>query len=365
MDQSNDVLKDVFNDFLKTTTATPQPPIEDLGEPVVPSTVNKGDQLALPLETPAGQAPDVSEPAPIEQTPSVVADSEEVSWDSLLEDTPAPETPTMSGIDWKEIGKAIGLPSEVKGVEDVQNYVKSLEKTVEDLKAKPTFDDKTPKELVEALEIHKNGGDYLAYLEVATEDYSNVDPVELFEDEVAELFYNQDGSFREAEYYNYIDSINPADKMLRGRQIQRELLSMQAQKKQEIQQRTIAEKQESLRRLESSLNNFKGVGTFEATPKVKKQMFDELATGKFLDSLGVSPNGTHNWDKLLDSYFKAKYFDTVQQYHAKKAERTTQRAILNSTTNSSVNRSGNLSNAAATPAPKSGVDLYLERINKR
>lgn len=358
--QDNNVLSDVFNDFIGTPPE-PQPPIEGVADPVVePSgadvTPSKG------TNTPSNSDA-VSEPTTPDAVQPPVDDSDDVSWDSLIDEGTSTSEPTLSDVNWSEIGKAIGITADVKGVEDVTTYVKSLQQTVEDLKSKPALDESVPVEIKEALEIHKNGGDYMSYLMVSAEDYSTADPIELFEDEVAELFYDEKtGQFNEQQYYDYIDSISDADKLFRGKQIQRELTMMQKEKKRELQEQVYREKQANLQALEKSLDQFNKVGTFEVTPKVKKQMLQELASGQFMQNLGVAPDGKHNWNKLLDAYFKARYFDTVQAYNEKKAQRSTMRQVLDSTTNSSVKRNGTLGNAAESAPAKSGIDLYLEKF---
>ncbi len=286
--------------------------------------------------------------------------SEDVSWDSFIPDSTAPVTETKSHIDWSEIGKAINISTEVKGQEDVVKYINELKTTVDSLKSKAIGDD-VPKELAEAIELAKNGGDYRTYLDVSSVDYSQEVPEDLFEDEVAELFYNPDGSFRAEEYEDYIDSIPLPDKKMRGMQIKRELMAMQEQQKNQIRQQAALVKADNMRKLEKALDGFNKVDTFEVTPKVKKQLFNELATGQFLNELGISEGGSHNWDKLLNTYFKAKYFDTVQQFNARKAVVNKTRADLSELTNSTIGKPSRPENPTDT-TKRSGADLYLNNI---
>lgn len=349
----NKELNDIYSDLL----TTPAAPAEGLAEQtLVPTTTAETtssteqvvDEVKVSgdeLETPA--KPEDSKP-------------EDVSWDSFIPDTEIKAPETKSQIDWAEVGKAINIASEVKGQDDVVKYVSELKQTVESLKSK-TLGDNVPKELVEAIELAKNGGDYKTYLEISSVDYAQEDPALLFEDEVAELFYNADGSFREEEFNEYLDSIPEPDKVMRGRQIQRELINMQAQQKSLVAQKAAMEKAENLRKLEKALDGFNKVDTFEVTPKVKKQLFNELATGQFLNELGISGNGSHNWDKLLNTYFKAKYFDAVQKYNSREAVKQSTRAAISELTNSTIGRPAKPENPTET-TKRSGADLYLSNI---
>jgi hypothetical protein len=294
-----------------------------------------------------------------EATPSAPA-SEDAEWDAFIEGgTPEPVTATQ--FDYNSLGKALGLTEDVKSQDEIIKYVKTLKEQNENL-SKSVIDDAIPKELKDAIEIAKSNGDYKSYLEIADIDYSQEDPKILFEEEVAELFYNKDGSFREEEYLEYINNVSDPDKMLRGRQIQRELIAVQERKKAEIKQRALIEKAENLRRLENSLEKFSKVGDYKVTPKAKQQIFTELSSGKFLDELGISGTGAHNWDKLMSQYFKAKYFDAIQAYNAQKAVTGDRRETLKDLSNPSVGRPASPQNPTQQ-VKKSAVDMYLENFN--
>lgn len=343
-------LNDVYSD-LSAAPANPEisKALEDLGIPTeksTPSPEKQDDKVVVPD---SGSTEAAKQPEP---------ESEGVSWDSFIDEPKTESVETKSQVDWAEVGKAINITSEIKGSEDVVSYVSDLRKQIDELKAKSIGDD-LPKELVEALEIAKSGGDYRTFLDVADYDFSQDKPEDLFEDEMAELFYNQDGSFREDEFNDYMDSVPLVDKKMRGLQIQRELIIMQEQQKNQLKQKVAAEKAENLRKLERSLNDFNKVGDFDVTPKVKKQLFNDLATGAFLAELGISSNGSHNWDKLKETYFKAKYFDTIQKFNSNQAVKQDKRAALTELNNSTVTKTGRPENATET-VKRSGIDLYLQ-----
>lgn len=357
-------LSEVFNDFLKETRPTSVPTDPTNSNPT--TSVNVDPQVQTRTETtlPSGEQPGTSAAVPevVNSTaqPEVTA-SEDDSWDSFVTEKETGNA-AQPQVDWSEIGKAIGK-TDVKTPEDLTGYISNLEKTVSDLKTNPVYGENIPKQLQEAIDIANKGGDYLAYLDVASVNYAEIDPVELYEDEVANFFYNADGSFREQEYLDYLDKQDPTDKMLRGKQIQRELIQVQDSNKQSLKQKVAAEKTENLRRLETSLDKFSKVGNFEVTPKVKKQLFDDLATGKFMSELGINLNGSHNWELLQQAYFKAKYFDAVQAFNEKRAATGTLRGEINKLSNSTVLQPSGISNPVTAPKVKSGIDLYFEKNN--
>lgn len=348
-------VNDVYSDLMTTPQETPVI-VEDIKDQTVP-TIEKPTSSSEPLDDKVNVSG--SEDIKTEAKPQA-SEPEDVSWDEYIEDKSEPKTQEAKpSFDWSEVGKAVNLP-DIKGQEDLVKYIGDLKKNVEDLKGK-TISEDVPKALVEAIEIARQGGDYLSYLDIADVDYSAENPVTLFEEEVAELFYNQDGSFREEEYHEYIDSLTPTDKLMRGRQLQREMIMVQEQQKSQIKAKAAAEKAENLRKLESALNGFNKVDSFDVTPKVKKQLFNELATGEFLSQLGISENGNHNWEKLLNTYFKARYFDTIQKFNTEKGITARKRAELNELSNSTVAKTSKIENPVNT-GKRTGFDLYMEQI---
>jgi hypothetical protein len=353
-------LDDIFKDLMGGQPGQ-QLEIEGLNPPSPAAQQDIDTVVSNVQKEPEEGKAEVSAGGAINEPTDSVPPAEDKNWDDFVSDAPTTDAPEASKFNWESFGKAAGLPETVKDETSAIEYINTLKAELEQL-SKSTLPETLPKELKEAIEIANNGGDFRTYLEIADIDYAAEDPVALFEDEVAELFYEQDGSFRQEEFDEYINSISEPDKLLRGRQIQRELISLQEQKKNEIRQRAAMEKAENLRRLETSLNNFNKVGNYNVTPKVKKQMFSDLSTGKFMDDLGLSTNGSHNWDKLLNNYFKAKYFDAIQQFNEQRAVTQDRRSTLEELTNPSNKQNPRIENPVQT-VKKSAVDLYLERYN--
>lgn len=350
-------INDVYSDLLSTPQE--QPVIDGVEDLNVSTTPEKPASSSEPLDDKVN----VSDSGETTEAKPEAPESEDVSWDSFIDEKDTPKTQEAKpSFDWSEVGKAVNLP-DIKGQEDLTKYIDGLRKNVEDLKSK-TIGDDVPKALVEAIEIARQGGDYLSYLDIADIDYSQDDPVVLFEEEVAELFYNKDGSFREDEYNDYIDSLTPTDKLMRGRQLQRELISIQEQKKAQIKAKAAMEKAENLRKLETAMHSFNKVDNYDVTPKIKKQLFNELATGDFLKQLGIAESGNHNWEKLLNTYFKARYFDAIQQFNTRNGIKDAKRAELNELSNSTVKKNQRIENPVNT-SKRTGLDLYLETIQKK
>lgn len=350
--QDNSVVSDIFSDLLNSRTTG----VPDLGAPVIEEAVQGQPEVTVPVDAEANIVePSATDPSTATPEESVAGTS---NWDDELPETTGDEVKATPSLDWTQIGKAIGI-EEAKSSEDVVGYVNSLKKSIEEIKSKAVDFEGVPSELVEALEIAKNNGDYLSYLDIGKIDYSQVDPIELFEDEVAEYFYNPDGTFREQEYNDYLDRQDEFDMRLRGTQIQKALINEQLQQKAILKQKIASQKQENLRKLESSLTEFKKVGEYDVTPKAKKQLYQDLTTGKFLDKMGINLTGSHNWSTLLNTYFKALYFDAIVDFNQKAAKNATLRKEMGQLSNSTVGRPSGHANPVATQK-KEAIDLYFE-----
>lgn len=340
---------EAINDYIKDT----QPP----ADPVSPldEEVEQNEPIVEPI---------VDDEAPIatddEAKPQNELDGEEDSWDSFIDEEVETGDVAKPTPEFLEISKSLGLEEPLKTKEELVKYVSELQQKI----AKPAAEQDTsvlPPTLAEAIDIAQKNGDYLTYLEIGSRDYSKEDPIELFEEEITQYFVEKDGSFKEQEYLDYLDGISDVDKAMRGKQLQNELISIQSQQKQVIAQQAEQKRQASLRQLESAMSKFDGIGNSKATPKVKSALLNELSTGKFLDVLGVKPNGQHNWDKVIETYFKARYFDAIQKYNSREVTAKTTRQIIDGVTNSSVNRPASPQNATEQKV-KTGIDLYLDSI---
>lgn len=288
-------------------------------------------------------------------------DQELKSWDELIPDDVPTQQPKV--LDWDNLSEVIGLEQKIKGPDDLKNYIQTIKQELQTLKNSPTVEN-LPGDLKEAIEVAKRGGDYYTYLGITQVDYKQIPPEELFEEEVAQLFYNDKGEFDETGYNEYLDSIPEPEKKLRGLQIQKELIRLQNEAKKSYMAKLEEQRNRSVRQLEKELQNFNKVGDFEVTPKIKNQLYKVMSDGGFMNEFGISSDGNHNWGKLLDVYFKYKYFDTIQKYVAQRARTEKTRKDLEKLTNPQLTGKTTRQNPVEHQ-PSSGVDLYMEQLLKQ
>lgn len=369
-------LENVLAEFTGSAAPQPKEVDESFGSDAVEDYIKDSQPPANPPsplddvvdndEKPVSE-PIVDDEAPIatddEAKPQNELDGQEESWESFIDENLDGDDVATPSPEFLEISKSLGLEEPFKTKEELVSYVSELQQKATNQAANQDTS-VLPPTLAEAIDIAQKNGDYLTYLEIGSRDYSKEDPIELFEEEITQYFMEKDGTFKEDDYIAYLDSISDVDKAMRGKQLQHELISIQNQQKQVIAQQAEQRRQASLRQLESAMTKFDGIGNSKATPKVKSALLGELSTGKFLDVLGIKPNGQHNWDKVIETYFKARYFDAIQKYNSREVTAKTTREIIDGVTNSSVKREVVPQNVTEPIKKKTGIDLYLDSINR-
>jgi hypothetical protein len=349
-------LNDIYSQVLAQEPITPV--IEPTqAEPVL----SQSQPAATPAPSSETATNDVSVSAEPVATPTTLEDkpAEGQTWDSFIEAV-KPVEAVQSTFDFSSLGNAIGV--EVKSQDELVNHFKSLNEQLTQAKALSYKDDVSmPDEVKEVIEVAKSGGDYLAMLDVLSVDYSKEDPTVLFETEVAELFYNQDGSFREDEYNEYLDSLLPADKLMRGKSIQRELMQIQAQKRNEIKQKALHEKAVQIESVKRALDGMDKVNGFEVTPAIKGQMYNDFASGAVYAKLGILANGKIDAATALNAHFKAQYFDAIVKYLQSSARTEKTREVIKDLSNVNIAKAPQVENVTPTKSANP-LDGYLASL---
>lgn len=360
MDELNDF---ILREFAQEAKGPETPPTEI---PVVTEKKSTEEVKTSTSDKPVVEPQDSNaagskvENEPVNQTPT---EEVEVDWDSFIVDKKTPEGEVKPQIDISALSETLGF-SGVKSQDELVTKIKELQSG-----SNPALNTSgLPDHLVEAIQIARSNGDYLAYLGVTSVDYSKMDPEDLFEDQVEDLFYDDKGNFDEDGYYDYIDSLNEKEKKLRGRQIQKELIASQERSKEQLKQLAINRRNEELRVIQNELNSIKDLNGFQIKDHIKKEVFEDFATGKYKENLGiVTRTGGQDFKKSIETYMKAKYFDAFKQFLETKIKNSEKRSVHEELSNSSITSTPKLENPVNSKKPE-GVDAYLmdimSKINK-
>lgn len=308
--------------------------------------------------------PDDSETA----TPDSI-DETDSNGDVLLEgdvnlddfSTEEPEA-QISEVDYSALSNDLGFA--VTSKDDVVSRFQELNKTVETLKTEAeSADASVPDDLKEAMKLAKDGGDYLEYLKISSVDYDNINEVELFEYEVAQIFTDSKGNVDSEGLEEYLDGLSDVDKKLKGRELKNQYKQKQEAKLQVIAQEAARKKATADAALKKAVDSIKTVAGFKVSPNQKANLVNDISSGKMVQSLFYDKAGNYDFNKIAENYFKIQNFDKIQNFYKQRVKTSTKREILQETTNSNVNTRHSIPNAKpSAKTSDSVIDSWIESM---
>lgn len=345
----------------------------DKGPVVVDPTTNAaptgGEAIIDPL---TGQPEPTAQSAePVVEVPVVVAvekkDSETPSvfddWDVTVPNAapvakPVEAAAPAPSLIFEDLGKALGV--EIKSQDD-------LVKAYQAERVKAQAMETIPAELKKAIELASKGADYLEYLKVNTVDYSTADPVELYENYIIDSSADDKGQVDEEKINEYLDSLPAFEKELRGKDLQRRLISEQNRRTVEIEQEAVRNRQKHDMELQSALRSFAEIDGFKVNDNHRKELFDWVSSGKIMKDLFYNGDGQFDAVKAAQVAFRNKYYDKLDAYHKTKIRNSTKREILEEITNQEIVTTPKSTNAQ--PRKDYGISdvisLYEQQMSQR
>lgn len=262
-----------------------------------------------PVEAPAPQVePEkVSQPTEVQTEPRKVEEPTVLeNWDSTAkaEDTktePAKETEPYH----VQIAKKVGLE------------LKDEEELIAKLKADPF--EGVPANLKKAVELAKKGGDFLQLLKVSQVDYSQIDPVNLYEADV--LAKAQDKQAAK----EWLDTLSPIQKQIEGERLKQGYTYQQQLQEQELiraveadRARAEATKNEFTDKLQETLNKTEAIEVagykLKLDAKHKKQIAAAMASTEFWNDPRYKTQKGYDLERKVRDEFLTSNWDTVQQF---------------------------------------------------
>lgn len=315
--------------------------------------VESTEDVTLEDETPLVETSDeVNDDLPSEEE-VVVSD-----WDDNTEDNTLEEDVEV----YSEIGKAIGLEANSKN--DIISEFQSIRSENEKLKAQVEQKSNLniPDQLKEAIEIAEAGGDYLDYLGVAEVDYNKIPDQELLISQVRSYF--PEGEEGDEEVKDWLDSMTPAEQRIQAGRLRRSLEEEKANaKEQRLSQikKSNLEKEEFIkaekRKLKDTVDKMDSISDFKLTKAHKTRIFDDISNGKITEKLfGVSKEGSTNYEKMAEAYFKTVYFDKIVSYLKSKTANESKKKILQETSNANIGKNGS---QVSGSNERDGLDLLI------
>jgi hypothetical protein len=296
------------------------------------------------IETPVEEAQPSVEETPsedteiIEETPTEeeVINFENIEdWDSS---TVPEEEAEVDSFDFSTLSTDLGV--EISSKENLVNKFKELSQKINILEQeKDSAFSNIPSDLRDALEVAKSGGDYLSFLNIATVDYSQYDPVDLFENEIYATFTDAQGNVNEEKANEYLDGLSDVEKEIQGKKIQKQYIDIQKRKAEDYQQKVLEKKHYADQQLKSVIDKTDQISGYKLTAAHKQSLYSDITSGKLFQDLFYGANGDYDFKKLVEVGFKAKNFDKLQNYLKTKIKNSTKKEVIQSITNAELEKS--------------------------
>ena len=312
-----------------------------------------GTPQATPAPEPAAVAPEV-----VATVPNVGAGVNNPQGDSAVDgmiddwdvSQPKPDTNDIS-----ELAKEFGFDN-VKSKSDFAQAVKQLKESTN----QSSLLDNIPSELAQAVKLAAQGNkNYYEYLRATAVDWSKQDPTALFENWVFDKLSEQGKTAEEIE--EYINRIDPMDKNLRGRDLQRQFSDQQRQQQEYIRQQAAQEAFVFETKTKSALESLNDVYGFKLNPVHKQALLQDFVNTPVGRALLAQTGG--DYTKALQGLFNVKYGEQIDKFRRDRVRNVAKRELLNDLQRPQLNTP---TNAAAPSQEKvDPIALYLKELKAK
>lgn len=350
----NEELGGILEQFSKNSVSQPEPAVE----PVPATAVTEPTPVPTLMTQPAVEPS--TEPVAAATPTEPVVDNKIDDWDADVTPEPVTTSTPTAAFDFSEMGKALGT-EEIKTKEDLISYVSKVKSEAES--AKSGLSD-LPQELTQAIELAKQGGDYLSYLKVSAIDYGKLDPVDVYEEYVIDRSTDQNGNVDFDKVNTFLDSIQDFDKELRGKEIIKNLQAQQLNAVKQLESQAQARKEKAISSVQSVLSTLDDVNGFKLKSTHKQELFDWIVSGKMMKEAFFSEQtGDYDFSKVVKAAALLKYGEKMDAYRRQQIRNSVKRELLDDLQNPQIDKP----TIAAGAEPKKGYDLgdFLDDLKNK
>ena len=335
--------------------------------------VEKPEVETLEVETPEVETPEVEEEVTKESETEKPEEAETVieeeaqsvkpdDVDSVIEswDDSAPEV--EEDVDITSVLSDVGIEASTK--DGAKEYVQNLKSQVEQLQAKTNSLDKLPKELVDAIDIANQGGDYLDYLNVTKTDYSKFDPTDVWLYDKSQYFIDPVSKQVDEEKLNeYAEKIGADQIRIEGTQIRNELVKQKDDDGKALLDEAKKKKRKDDETLKEVISKTDSISNYKLSSSHKQGLYTDISSGKLMQDLYYT-NGELDFEKMVINGFKAKYFDKINTSNSKSAATQKEKKVIKELANVEVKPPAEKPVTEEKPE-QSGLDLLMGNLKEK
>lgn len=245
--------------------------------------------------------------------------------------------------------------ADVLGKEKITSKEELLS-AVNEVKSKAEVVTGLPENLTKALEIAKQGGNYLEYLGVSVVDWSKEDPITLYENYVIDQYTRQDGTVDYEKVDKILDKIDEDDKEMRGMDLQKQYINYQAQQKNALEQQARNSRMNFEQTIRKTLDGVSEIAGFKLSPTHKEDIYAYIAKGEDLRNQDIN--------QRIHNAFITKYWGKIDGYRKTQIKNSALKNILEQVTVSDITPVN--SAPLTSDAPKGySIDDYIKGLETR
>lgn len=269
-------------------------------------------------------------------------------------ETPETATETAPAFDFTSFIKDTGIDAKTKE-EFVAKYKETISKQSEDpLKG-------LPDNLRKAVDFAKQGGDFLQMLKINQIDYSQIDPVVLYEQSVKSQIKDQ------VKAKEYLDSVSPLAKEIEGERLKNQSIQWQQSQEAlmlgELQSKATQElvkKAENETRLRETVSKVDNIDGFKVKQGEKDKFIKEVLDGSLTKELFMDEKGNFDYNKMFKARFLIKNFDAIKKHYGSKITTQTKREVIEGLTNAELQTSAERPNSNAENKSTNPLDGWMK-----
>ena len=222
-----------------------------------------------------------------------------------------------------------------------------------------------PKDLVDAVKLAKDGGDYKTLMEVSNADYNQVSDEALYGNMIEQYFTDAEGNFNETGLQEHLDSLSENELRIKAGEIRSSLIAQQEIAKQNVLREQTEKKTRAQAGIKKALESFEDVNGFKARPDDKKAIYDSVVNDTLIKDLFFGDDGSVDYSKVSEAMFKINNFDKITNFLVTKSKNDGKRAIVQKMTNPEVKVPGKPVAAKDGNSLKSQQEKWLKSLGKQ
>lgn len=276
------------------------------------------------------------EAAPSEQPKAAEEPKKETSKASTPEggpvdlQTPDEEETKPEAFDFDTFVKDIG--AEVKTKDEFKTKWKELLTKEDPLKGLPA-------NVRKAVEFALKGGDIHQMLKVNSVDYSQIDPVTVYENYVLSKATDK------AKAKEYLDSLAPIAKEMEGQRLKEQYTRWQDQQEAELKAALdakaaseLAKRVENEKRLREAIDKVNEIKGFKVKDKFKEKFYKTVQENRLTSELFFNDKGEYDYEKIMRLKFINDNFDYMDQYYKDRITAETKRDMIKEDSNIQIDK---------------------------